>query len=57
MAVSICFGLTVSTVLCLFLVPTFYFLHAKWTGGLDEPASEQHAAREPHDFALEAAAH
>lgn len=36
MAVSICFGLSVSTVLCLFLVPTFYFLHAKWTGGLDE---------------------
>ena len=40
MAVSICFGLAVSTVLCLFLVPTFYFLHAKWTGGLDEGLGE-----------------
>jgi multidrug efflux pump subunit AcrB len=31
MAVSICFGLMVSTVLCLILVPTFYLLHARLT--------------------------
>jgi HAE1 family hydrophobic/amphiphilic exporter-1 len=40
MAVSICFGLTFSTVLCLFLVPTFYYLHAKWTGRVDEIPEE-----------------
>lgn len=32
MAVSICFGLTLSTILVLFLMPTFYLLHARLFG-------------------------
>lgn len=45
MAVSISFGLMVSTILCLIQVPTFYMLHARVTGG----ARPRHdgAAREP----------
>ncbi|MEX0724868.1 MAG: efflux RND transporter permease subunit [Planctomycetaceae bacterium] len=35
MAVSICFGLTLSTLLVLIIVPTFYQMHAKITGQID----------------------
>jgi len=45
MAVSISFGLTLSTILVLFLVPTFYLLHARLTGVMDEqrPVAEPEA--------------
>lgn len=35
MAVSICFGLTLSTVLVLFLIPTYYKVYAQLTGSVD----------------------
>lgn len=35
MAVTICAGLSISTVICLYLVPTFYQVHASLTGAKD----------------------
>jgi len=55
MATSLCFGLIFSTVLILVLVPTFYMIHARITGevenglGLAEAEAGPHAAEGKRD--------